>query len=237
MVVFIKGKIMFLDCVKRGFIFISFLVLTACGGSGSDAGDGVGESTGEVADNPSTSSDTVQNDLGFPVPIAISQRLSSGYRGACFSSDVEPYSIRDVYQFKTDGEVHHEMWVFKGAGCSVGNLYSVGAIFGEGFKLNHSTVGTEQNLQGLNTKIIRLDVTFNFNGQYVDSGSDSVFLRTYDDGQRMCFGDNEGHYREDDVNNLPLTQSSLATLYGSNSLSGVSERINLNTYDHCLEKF
>lgn len=133
------------------------------------------------------------------------------------------------------------MQVFNSLDCPSSKLTSINNVFGEQLKLKYQVLFEGQNSQGLNTRILRLDVKMKYGDIYVNSGSDPIFIRTYEDGQRMCFGEHEGHYRESDINLLPdvagYKKTGLATLYGAMDYSEVSEKIQLSIYDHCLEKF
>lgn len=218
----------------------AILALSAClGGGESDPVVGDEVNTSLESGSGDSSSNEMDMSSDFAEVVDARGRLTSGYQSVCFNNTTDNVSALDVYDFRDDGEVSFQTWAYWGLNCRDAGFSEAYDIFGSRLKLIHQTVAQEQNSQGLPTSILRLDVLMNVYGYWQSSGSDSVFIRTYDDGMRLCFGEHEGHYREQEIEALPYAydKSALATLYGGSDLQEVSERIELGVFDHCLTRF
>lgn len=222
------------------------LALTACVGGGSDSstGEGGGATEGALNTSPETgSSGDISAETGTPsdllVVVDAQGRLTSGYQAVCYNNTTDNLSLLDVYDFRDSGEVAYQIWTYRGLNCPSAGFSVAYEPFGQHLKLVHQTVAQAQNSQGLPTSVLQLDVLMNVYGYWQRSGSESAFMRTYDDGQRLCFGEHEGHYRDQDVEAYPyeFDKFPLATLHGSTRVEGVSERIELGVFDHCLTRF
>ncbi|MFA6700614.1 MAG: hypothetical protein WCS28_10660 [Thiomicrospira sp.] len=237
---------------NRGLVLLGVLsatlALSACvggGGSDSTAGGSDGTSAGGAVNTPpqSGSGDAISAEIGMPSEFAkvvdAQGRLTSGYQALCYNNTTDNLSLLDVYYFGDDGEVTFQTWTYQGLNCPASGFSAAYEPFGSRLKLVHQTVAQAQNSQGLPTSILQLDVLMNVYGYWQHTGSESAFMRTYDDGQRLCFGEHEGHYRDQDVEAYPYAYDKfpLATLHGSTRVEGVSERIELGVFDHCLTRF
>lgn len=81
------------------FLLVGSVLLAGCGGSTSD---------GSISDGQDTSNSGGDTNKSIFEASDASAKMISGYRAVCFNSAENGLSMRDVYQFRSDGEVAHK---------------------------------------------------------------------------------------------------------------------------------